>query len=99
MFCSVVTRGRRGTTSGARSDGTDGLFETSQPIFRNPRATRGVKAHMTTLAARIERAIAARPEGTITFVGGGQEDRVLWARLHDEARAMAPRLQARGVGP
>ena len=54
---------------------------------------------MTTLAARIERAIAARPEGTITFVGGGQEDRVLWAQLHDDARAMAAGLQARGVGP
>jgi fatty-acyl-CoA synthase len=54
---------------------------------------------MTTLAARIERAIAARPEGTITFVGGGQEDRVLWAQLHEEARAMAAGLQARGVGP
>ena len=54
---------------------------------------------MTTLAARIERAIAARPGGTITFVGGGQEDRVLWAQLHDDARAMAAGLQARGVGP
>jgi fatty-acyl-CoA synthase len=51
------------------------------------------------LAARIERAIAARPEGTITFVGGGQEDRVPWARLHDDARAMAAGLQSRGVGP
>jgi fatty-acyl-CoA synthase len=58
-----------------------------------------VRVHMTTLAARIERAIAARPEGTITFVGGGQEDRVLWAQLHEEARAMAAGLQARGVGP
>ncbi|MCI3949714.1 MAG: putative fatty-acid--CoA ligase, partial [Acidimicrobiales bacterium] len=54
---------------------------------------------MTTLAARIERAVAARPEGTITFVGGGQEDRVLWAQLHEDARAMAAGLQARGVGP
>jgi fatty-acyl-CoA synthase len=54
---------------------------------------------MTTLAARIERAIAARPGGTITFVGGGREDRVLWAQLHDDARAMAAGLQARGVGP
>jgi fatty-acyl-CoA synthase len=54
---------------------------------------------MTTLAARIERAIAARPGGTITFVGGGQEDRVPWARLHDDARSMAAALQARGVGP
>jgi fatty-acyl-CoA synthase len=54
---------------------------------------------MTTLAARIERAIAARPGGTITFVGGGQEDRVLWAQLHEDARAMAAGLQARGAGP
>ena len=54
---------------------------------------------MTTLAARIERAIAARPEGTITFVGGGQEDRVPWTRLHEDARAMAAGLQARGVRP
>ena len=54
---------------------------------------------MTTLAARIERAISARPGGTITFVGGGQEDRVPWAQLHDDARTMAAGLQARGVGP
>ena len=51
---------------------------------------------MTTLASRIERASA---RGAITFVTGAGEERVEWARLHDEARRMAAGLQARGVSP
>jgi fatty-acyl-CoA synthase len=51
---------------------------------------------METLGARIERASA---RGSITFVGAGPDERVEWARLHDDARAMAAALQARGVGP
>jgi fatty-acyl-CoA synthase len=35
--------------------------------------------------------------GTITFVSSGEQ--VEWARLHQEARAMAAALQARGVAP
>jgi fatty-acyl-CoA synthase len=37
--------------------------------------------------------------GTITFISGDDEPvRVPWAQLHDEARAMAGALQARGIG-
>lgn len=52
---------------------------------------------MTTLAARVER--AAQRGGAITFVGPDRADRVAWVQLHDEARAMAAGLQARGIGP
>src|SRR5688500_5180992 len=51
---------------------------------------------MTTLASRIERASA---RGAITFVTGSGEERVSWARLHDDARRMAAGLQARGIAP
>ncbi|HWW52519.1 MAG TPA: AMP-binding protein, partial [Acidimicrobiales bacterium] len=37
--------------------------------------------------------------GSITFVGSGQSEVVPWARLHDDARAMAAALQSRGIGP
>src|SRR5688500_2476695 len=51
---------------------------------------------MTTLAFRIERASS---RGAITFVTGTTEERVPWARLHEDARGVAAALQARGVGP
>lgn len=51
---------------------------------------------MRTLGARIERAAEG---GTVTFLTGGAEERVPWARLHEDARRMAAALQARGVGP
>jgi fatty-acyl-CoA synthase len=51
---------------------------------------------MTTLASRIERASG---RGAVTFVSGTSHERVPWARLHDEARAMAAGLQVLGVGP
>jgi fatty-acyl-CoA synthase len=54
---------------------------------------------MTTLASRIERAAGPGGRGAITFVTGTGEERVPWARLHEDARAMAAALQARGVGP
>src|SRR5262245_1026436 len=55
--------------------------------------------------ARLE--AAADGQGTITFVGAAagaaagieHVDVVEWARLHDDARAMAAALQRRGVGP
>jgi fatty-acyl-CoA synthase len=50
-----------------------------------------------TLRDRIERSVGRG--GTVTFVGSGDEDRVPWAQLHDEARGLAAGLQARGVGP
>src|SRR5688500_14814924 len=53
----------------------------------------------TTLPQRIERALAERPDGTITFVTGGQTVVVPWQQLHDEATAMAAALQAKGVRP
>src|SRR5436853_4214761 len=49
------------------------------------------------LPARIEQASARG--GAITFVGSGDPDRVEWARLHEEARAVAGALQGRGVCP
>jgi fatty-acyl-CoA synthase len=57
---------------------------------------------MTSVLSRLQ--TAAGGTGTITFVGSaagdaGPADRVEWARLHDDARAMATALQARGVGP
>jgi fatty-acyl-CoA synthase len=52
---------------------------------------------MTTLPSRIERA-STRPTG-ITFVNGDAQTRLTWAQLHDEARAMAAAMQARGVSP
>ena len=57
---------------------------------------------MTSVLSRLQ--TAAEGPGTITFVGSaagdaGPADRVEWARLHDDARAMAAALQARGVGP
>jgi fatty-acyl-CoA synthase len=52
---------------------------------------------MQTLASRIE--AAAGGSGAVTFVTGGSPERVPYAQLHDEARAMAAVLQARGVAP
>jgi fatty-acyl-CoA synthase len=52
----------------------------------------------TSLLARIEHAAGAG-RGAITFVGSGPPDRVEWGRLHEEARAMAGALQARGISP
>ncbi len=56
---------------------------------------------MTSLLPRLER--AASTTGAVTFVGSaagdGPAERVGWGRLHDDARAMAGALQARGVGP
>jgi fatty-acyl-CoA synthase len=52
---------------------------------------------VTTLLSRIER--ACERATAITFVTGDRAERVPWAQLNDEARAMAAALQARGVGP
>lgn len=56
-----------------------------------------------TLAPRLE--TAADRGGTITFVTGAADgpgyttEPIEWARLHDDARALAAALQSRGVGP
>ena len=52
---------------------------------------------MLTLTSRLERALSRG--GSITFVGAGDPERVEWARLYDDALAVAVALQARGVGP
>jgi fatty-acyl-CoA synthase len=52
---------------------------------------------MPCLLQRIERA-AARSTG-VTFVVGGAEDAVSWGELHEQAKAYAAALQARGVRP
>jgi fatty-acyl-CoA synthase len=49
------------------------------------------------LPGRIERA-TERGHG-ITFVTNGAADRLSWAELHTEARAMAANLQSRGISP
>ncbi|HKA83194.1 MAG TPA: AMP-binding protein [Acidimicrobiales bacterium] len=52
---------------------------------------------MPDLLQRIERAAA---RGTsVTFVVGGNEDVVTWGELHEQAKAYAAALQARGVRP
>jgi fatty-acyl-CoA synthase len=54
----------------------------------------------TSLLPRLE-ATAETPH-SITFVGSAGADgreRVEWSRLHEDARAMAAALQARGIGP
>jgi fatty-acyl-CoA synthase len=50
---------------------------------------------VTSLLPRLE--AAARRGKAVTFVD--DDERVEWARLHDDARAAAAALQARGVGP
>ena len=52
---------------------------------------------MTTLISRIER--ASTRAKAITFISGDEQDRVPWMQFHDEARAMAAALQARGISP
>ena len=67
---------------------------------RNSARRHPVQPHVTSLLSRIE--CGAEGTGAITFVGsaaGGVTDRVPWARLHEDARATAAALQARGVGP
>ena len=54
----------------------------------------------SSLLPRLEH--AARSGHSITFVGSAGEhgcEPVEWARLHDDARAMAAALQRRGIGP
>jgi fatty-acyl-CoA synthase len=55
----------------------------------------GVNSYLPTRLAR-----ATERGGTITFLSGdGPGDRVEWAVLHEEAKAMAVALARRGVGP
>lgn len=52
---------------------------------------------MTSLLERI-RTAAAGP-GDIVFLDGGVKQRVPWSQLHEDAKAMAADLQARGIEP
>ncbi|HVX19376.1 MAG TPA: fatty acyl-AMP ligase [Acidimicrobiales bacterium] len=52
---------------------------------------------MTSLLARLRHA-ATRP-ADIVLLTGGAEERVPWAELHEEAKAAAAGLQARGIRP
>jgi fatty-acyl-CoA synthase len=54
-------------------------------------------APLRTLPQRIE--AATEVGGAITFVGAKPDERLSWAQLHDDARAMAGALQAHGVAP
>src|SRR5499426_251838 len=63
----------------------------------NHPSRRKVGPAMPDLLQRIERAAA---RGTsVTFVVGGNEDVVTWGELHEQAKAYAAALQARGVRP
>jgi fatty-acyl-CoA synthase len=63
----------------------------------NPSGHGKVGAVMPSLLERVERSAA---RGTsITFVVGGDEDVVRWSDLHEQAKAYAAALQARGVRP
>jgi fatty-acyl-CoA synthase len=50
------------------------------------------------LISRIE-SVADTGTGRVTFVAGDDQETTTWAELHQEARAVAAALQARGVGP
>jgi fatty-acyl-CoA synthase len=50
------------------------------------------------LISRIE-SVAEHGQGKVTFVAGDDHETLSWGQLHAEARAVAARLQARGVGP
>ncbi len=52
---------------------------------------------MQTIVGRIEH--AAKGDGTVTFVTGDHPVTKSWATLHEESKAMAARLQSRGVLP
>ncbi|MDQ1514524.1 MAG: fatty-acyl-CoA synthase, partial [Actinomycetota bacterium] len=52
---------------------------------------------MSYLPARLIR--AAERGGTVTFLSADSSEKVEWAVLHEEAKAMAVALARRGVGP
>ncbi len=52
---------------------------------------------MRTIVSRIEH--AAKGDGNVTFVTGPDPVTKSWAEVHDEAKAMAAGLQARGIVP
>src|SRR3954468_1256429 len=57
------------------------------------------RSRPSTLPARIERATAKGGTATfVGFVGSGDPERVSWAQLHEDARAVAANLQRRGIG-
>ena len=61
----------------------------------NPRWAGEVGGIVSYLPTRLAR--ATERGGAITFIASGE--RVEWSVLHQEARAMAAALQARGVAP
>ena len=58
----------------------------------------GSEVAVLSLISRIE-SVAESGGGQITFVSGDDYDPISWAQLHDEARAVAAGLQARGIKP
>jgi fatty-acyl-CoA synthase len=52
---------------------------------------------MLTLTQRIE--TFSQRDSTVTFISGDTGVTVPWAQLHEDAKALAAALQARGVGP
>ena len=53
---------------------------------------------MLSLISRIEN-VAENGRGRVTFVAGDDHETLTWSELHQEARTVAARLQARGVQP
>jgi fatty-acyl-CoA synthase len=51
------------------------------------------------LIDRIESVAGSSHNGQVTFVSGDDHTTISWAELHDDARAVAAALQARGVRP
>jgi fatty-acyl-CoA synthase len=55
----------------------------------------GVEQSVRTIVSRIEH--AAKGEGRITFVTGDEPQSMTWGELHEQAKAVAAGLQARGI--
>src|ERR671911_2376752 len=83
---------------GRASSATPARCSAPISLGRNPAPPPAVETTVTSLLARLER--AAETDAVITFVGSaagnGRLERVPIARLHDDARALAATLQARG---
>ncbi len=75
--------------------GRRNLRAADEPVG-NPHALPVVKVDVLSIVERIER--AAEGPGTLTFMTGPEPVTKTYGQLHDEARAMAAVLQARGVG-
>ncbi len=84
-----------GLGAGLGGMGASGPIQVKQ--IGNRPAVRAVVGLVLTLPQRIDGALARG--GHITFLGSAEPVRVSWSEIHEDARAMAAGLQARGVSP